>query len=130
MVDAGRAGINRARGYRPSREGVDGNPASQNMEEESNQSESTSGLHRRRGNGHAATTNASAVQITDPSPQSSHRAHDASIAGLLGLDDEYRITGSEEGEMREVQLQGLTRRILASPSLVLFPARKEDLDVM
>ncbi|KAL9190355.1 hypothetical protein ACHAXT_007566, partial [Thalassiosira profunda] len=130
MVDAGRAGINRARGYRPSREGVDSNPASQTAEEESNQSESTPGLHRRRGNGHATTTNASAVQITDPSPQSSPRAHDASIAGLLGLDDEYRITGSEEGEMREVQLQGLTRRILASPSLVLFPARKEDLDVM
>jgi hypothetical protein len=56
----------------------------------------------------------------------------ASIAGLHGLDEEYRIGNRQnsEDEIREVQLRALTRRIMASPSLVLFPARKADIDVL
>ena len=56
-----------------------------------------------------------------------------SIAVLLGLDDEFRIAGSDqssEDEMRQVQLRGLSRRILASPSIAFFPARKEANDVL
>jgi fluoride ion exporter CrcB/FEX len=35
-----------------------------------------------------------------------------------------------QAEMREVQLLALERRIRASPSLVLFPAKKQDIDVI
>jgi len=37
---------------------------------------------------------------------------------------------SAEDELREVQLQALERRIRASPCLVLFPGKKEAMDVM
>lgn len=70
-------------------------------------------------------------QSTDGSNQSANDS--GSIAGLMGLDDQFRMVGSNknsEDEIREVQLRGLTRRIMASPSLVFFPARKEDTDVM
>uniref|UniRef100_A0A7S2LIE8 Fluoride ion transporter CrcB n=1 Tax=Skeletonema marinoi TaxID=267567 RepID=A0A7S2LIE8_9STRA len=50
-----------------------------------------------------------------------------SIAGLLGLDEEFRIgmNHCSEDEIRSVQLNALTRRIMMSPSLVLFPAKKD-----
>eukprot|EP00986_Skeletonema_menzelii_P001218 scaffold323_cov139-Skeletonema_menzelii.AAC.8 len=50
-----------------------------------------------------------------------------SIAGLLGLDEEFRIgmDHCSEDEIRSVQLNALTRRIMISPSLVLFPAKKD-----
>lgn len=55
-----------------------------------------------------------------------------SIAGLLGLDEEFRIGSNRnsEDEIRDVQLRALSRRIMASSSLVFFPAKKEDIDVM
>ncbi len=51
-----------------------------------------------------------------------------SIAALLGLDEEFRIgmIHSFEDEIRSVQLNALTRRIMISPSLVLFPAKKDN----
>jgi len=50
-----------------------------------------------------------------------------SIAGLLGLDEEFRIgmSHNSEDEVRSVQLNALSRRIMMSPSLVLFPAKKD-----
>lgn len=50
-----------------------------------------------------------------------------SIAGLLGLDEEFRIgmSHTSEDEVRLVQLNALSQRILMSPSLVLFPAKKD-----
>lgn len=52
---------------------------------------------------------------------------DQTIAGLLGLDEEFRIGNhSSEDELRSVQLNALTRRIMMSPSLVLFPAKKDN----
>ena len=50
-----------------------------------------------------------------------------SIAALLGLDEEFRIgmNHSSEDEIRSVQLHALSRRIIMSPSLVLFPAKKD-----
>lgn len=50
-----------------------------------------------------------------------------SIAALLGLDEEFRIgmIHCSEDEIRSVQLNALTRRIMISPSLVLFPAKKD-----
>ncbi|KAL3807311.1 hypothetical protein ACHAXA_008536 [Cyclostephanos tholiformis] len=64
---------------------------------------------------------------------------ESTIAGLLGLDDEFRIAGvgrggyddgNGEDEIRQVQLRGLSRRIMASPSIAFFPARKEANDVL
>ncbi len=51
-----------------------------------------------------------------------------SIAGLLGLDEEFRIgmSHNSEDEVRSVQLNALSRRIMMSPSLVLFPAKKDN----
>jgi len=61
-------------------------------------------------------------------------SEESTIAGLLGLDDEFRIVGSNntnsEDEIRDVQLRALSRRILASPSLAFFPAKKVENDVM
>ena len=53
---------------------------------------------------------------------------DQTVAGLLGLDEEFRIgvNHSSEDELRSVQLNALTRRIMMSPSLVLFPAKKDN----
>ena len=62
-----------------------------------------------------------------------HLGSEESVAGLLGLDDEFRIVGSQtnsEDEIRDVQLRALSRRILASPSLAFFPAKKVEYDVM
>jgi len=80
---------------------------------------------RNRSNNNNRNSNNSSGNQTNESEES--------IAGLLGLDDEFRIVGSHENtedEIRQVQLRGLTRRIMASPSLVLFAARKESNDVM
>ena len=90
-------------------------------------SPSDTGLHRRSVNQPPLQNSTNNTQPSSPI------TNDASIAGLLGLDDEYRIIGSQqnsEDEIRDVQLRGLTRRIMASPSLVLFPAKKEVMDVM
>ena len=54
--------------------------------------------------------------------------HDSNtIAGLLGLDEDFRIgmNHCSEDEVRSVQLNALTSRIMKSPSLVLFPAKKD-----
>lgn len=121
-MDAGRAGINRARGYGNinNRRRSDNDNAASEMPSEP--SLSNSGLHRRGVNGNTMP------QSTDEEANDS-----GSIAGLMGLDDQFRMVGSNknrEDETREVQLRGLTRRIMASPSLVFFPAKKEDTDVM
>ena len=107
VVSAGRAGINRARGYRrgnrqasPGTEGV-------SSPERCAEGGSIELNQRRRGT--------------------------ESISDLLGLDEDYSIVnfdGLEEDEMRAVQIRGLTRRIVDSPSLVLFPARLQASDVM
>ncbi len=93
-------------------------------------------MHRRRGNGRF---DVAADSSAGPSPPIRERGGDRmpeypeSIAVLLGLDDEFRIAGSDqssEDEIRQVQLRGLSRRILASPSIAFFPARKEANDVL
>ena len=131
MIDAGKAGINRARGYRRERCDNDTN-APEDMV--ADVSPSNIGLHRRRVNNANASVNQPPLQnSTNNCQPTSPITNDASIAGLLGLDDEYRIIGSHqnsEDEIRDVQLRGLMRRIVASPSLVLFPAKKEVMDVM
>ena len=68
---------------------------------------------------------------TDVSPIS-NESDGTSIAGLLGLNNEYRIGNRRNGEddIREVQLRALTQMILASPSLVLFPAKKTEIDIL
>ena len=125
-MDAGRAGINRVRGYG----NVNNHISSDECMPESSSSTSN-GLHRRRGGDsiEPQSTDERTTRI-----ESSSRDNDgSSIAGLLGLDEEFRIIGSHktsEDEIREVQLRGLSRRIMASPSLVFFPAKKEDHDVM
>ena len=128
VVNAGRAGVHRARGFvrgtDRERKGDHMNLSSDTRVEETPNSvhSSNPNLHRRRGNDHAG------ANATSPTAASGE-----SIACLLGLDDEFRIVGSlrdSEEEVREVQLRGLTRRILASPSLVLFRARKQDMDVV
>mmetsp|Transcript_20750 Transcript_20750/g.45023 ORF Transcript_20750/g.45023 Transcript_20750/m.45023 type:complete len:814 (-) Transcript_20750:52-2493(-) len=152
-VDAGRAGVNRARGYGNGRginrercDNANSSSASENMEDESfgnhESSPSNPGLHRRRGNEHniaISTVPQSMGEVGQPRSRNTmdnsirSTGSEESIAGLLGLDDEFRIIGSHktsEDEIREVQLRGLSRRIMESPSLVLFPAKKLDDDVM
>ena len=129
-MDAGRAGINRVRGYgnvnNPNIEA----PSSDEYIQESSSSISNNGLHRRGGD----TTEQQSTDQQTSRNESGNQVNDgSSIAGLLGLDEEFRIIGSHktsEDEIREVQLRGLSRRIMASPSLVFFPAKKEDYDVM
>ena len=130
VMDAGRAGINRVRGYgnvnNPNIEA----PSSDEYIQESSSSISNNGLHRRGGD----TTEQQSTDQQTSRNESGNQVNDgSSIAGLLGLDEEFRIIGSHktsEDEIREVQLRGLSRRIMASPSLVFFPAKKEDYDVM
>ena len=153
VVDAGRSGINRARGYgdvrcinREGRASVD--PAApENLGEEPienlQSAPSRPGLHRRRGNGlNNALDSPTALSVGEAGRPSSLNTinnnngiigSESSIAGLLGLYDDFRIVGSHrnsEDEIREVQLRGLSRRMIASPSLVLFPGKKQDMDVM
>ena len=133
VVDAGRAGINRAHGYgnvhRLNRESsASESTSSDNIQSSTSTSNNTNGLHRQHGIATAQPT--SDEDPTTQNATSNHQSNnDESIAGLLGLSDEYGIAGSED-EIRDVQLRGLTRRIMASPSLVLFAAKKEDSDIM
>ncbi|KAL7542587.1 hypothetical protein ACHAXR_012335 [Thalassiosira sp. AJA248-18] len=144
VLDAGKAGINRARGYGNVRGETNNNTNSPLAADNYESSPSNPGLRRRRGIEHI-TNNSRIPQSVEEVGQSlphtttpnlsSNRSTDnsESIAGLMGLDDEFRIVGSHqnsEDEIREVQLRGLTRRIMASPSLVFFPAGKEEKDVM
>lgn len=135
VIDAGRAGINRARGRVRNR-------GSSNDRWDSMKSSSQSvnvnnpSFRRRRGSveeddDNDDDTSASTEQPGTAQPER-HRSEE-SIAGLLGLDDEFRIVGSQtnsEDEIRDVQLRALSRRILASPSLAFFPAKKVENDVM
>ena len=106
VVSAGRAGINRARGYRrgdrQASSGADGVPSPERSAE------------------------GGSIELNQ-------RRESESISELLGLDEDYSIVhsnGLEEDEMRDVQIRGLTRRMIDSPSLVLFPARLQAGDVM
>lgn len=155
VVDAGRAGFNRARGYNiqhdsQNREGdsnINSSKDEQNFDNEGNQAtkvkvtQKPSGLHRRRNHQSNTITNTTTptIDTQDNNDQVSitlspvsNVSDGASIAGLLGLDEEFRIGNRQNGEdeIREVQLRALTRRVMASPSLVLFPARKVCIDVM
>ena len=107
VVSAGRAGINRARGYRRGNRQASSGTEGVSSPERCAEGGSIELNQRRRGS--------------------------ESISDLLGLDDDYSIVhfnGLEEDEMRAVQIRGLTRRIVDSPSLVLFPARLQASDVM
>lgn len=164
VIDAGRAGINRARGYGNIHRSAATNDdnCSSSVTSENNTMDridatpvneiqtpqSRVGLQQRRGRGTLSssptrrrrhqqnppnnnrTNQRSGDRELAPLPVS--QSSDESIAGLLGLDEEFRIGShnNSEDEIREVQLRGLTRRIMASPSLVFFPAKKEDVDVM
>ncbi len=139
VIDAGRAGINRARGR------VSGHETSYDrwgsMKSSSSGSTNNPRFRRRRtgagdDNDANATSRTERIQlgtdINDPLGDR-HSGNEESIAGLLGLDDEFRIVGSQtnsEDEIRDVQLRALSRRILASPSLAFFPAKKVENDVM
>ncbi|EJK58702.1 hypothetical protein THAOC_21149 [Thalassiosira oceanica] len=106
VVSAGRARINRARGYRR------GNRQS---------SSGTEGV------------SSPELSAEGGSIELNQRRESESISELLGLDEDYSIVnyhGLEEDEMRAVQIRGLTRRIIDSPSLILFPAKLEASDVM
>jgi fluoride ion exporter CrcB/FEX len=161
VVDAGREGINRARGYK--RHDVTSLPtihtanigfSNEETSEEvvSDHQSPSDSLHRRRSQHHSLAvltasssprtrihlpssvynnSNKNTTSPTELSPVSDTLARE-SIAGLLGLDEDYRIGAryNNEDEVREVQLRALTRRIIASPSLMLFPAKKVDVDVM
>ena len=48
----------------------------------------------------------------------------------FSIDQNFNSIETNDDEHRYVQLQALERRMRASPSLVLFPARKQDVDVM
>ncbi|KAL3796641.1 hypothetical protein ACHAW5_008916 [Stephanodiscus triporus] len=143
IIDAGRAGINRARGRNDlvndgdRSDDANSSPPSEEEEEEGATHPSS---HGRRGDGQDDRADSS----VGPSPSCSRAIRDRgddrmpeyaeSIAGLLGLDDEFRIAfgtdHNSEDEIRQVQLRGLSRRILASPSIAFFPARKEANDVL
>eukprot|EP00804_Cyclotella_cryptica_P031259 CCRYP_011080-RA/>CCRYP_011080-RA protein AED:0.25 eAED:0.25 QI:192/0.8/0.66/1/0.8/0.66/6/0/816 len=156
IVDVGRAGLNRARGYGNVDVAVQSTLATDETSGSNDGLDiempgsvlqtSSSGLHGRRSQpsplaAPVVTAEASASQrrriyqqtVSPAVSPVSHVSDGASIAGLLGLDEEFR-TGtcnySGEDELREVQLRALTRRIMASPSLVLFAARKTDIDVV
>ena len=136
VIDAGRAGINRARGrvggHETSHDGWGSMIASSS-------GSSNNPRFRRRRNGAGddnddANATASKIEQTQLGTEINDPLGDRhSIAGLLGLDDEFRIVGSQtnsEDEIRDVQLRALSRRILASPSLAFFPAKKVENDVM
>ena len=109
-------------------------------EEEEEEGATHPSSHGRRGGGQDDGVDSS----VGPSPSCGRAIRDRgddrmpeyaeSIAGLLGLDDEFRIAfgadHNSEDEIRQVQLRGLSRRILASPSIAFFPARKEANDVL
>lgn len=155
MIDAGRAGFNRARGYNAQHnfQSSDGTVTEDSsahspreieddFNDENNEvtaadiASNPNGLHRRRSrvppNIHANTEASWNMHQSTAISPGSNVSDGASIAGLLGLDEEFRIGNRQNGEdeVREVQLRALTRRIMASPSLVLFPAKKADIDVM
>lgn len=156
VIDAGRAGLNRARGHgnlqldTRNRDGMTTDdsvsfPTQDNGEVSENDTDVTAaidmpttpyGLHLRRSQNSTTTTRNrqqnNASRGEEAVSPGSNVSDGASIAGLLGLDEEFRIGSRQNGEdqIREVQLRALTRRIMASPSLVLFPARKADIDVM
>lgn len=161
VIDVGRAGFNRARGYgnvQHTAQHLDmadetnmhpqtetSNSFDSEISHTTNHSNSSSaGLHRRRSqvSSHPISIDAAAPgrnrhnSNPDNAPSTispvSNVSDNVSIAGLLGLDEDFRIGNRQNGEdeVREVQLRALTRRILASPSLVLFPARKADDDVV
>jgi len=122
IVDVGRGVINRSRGgianLRRRRRRNNQTESSQNGivmttidSNRSDQVETSDSLH-------VSMNSSTGVQRHDDSN---------SIAGLLGLDEEFRIgmNHCSEDEIRSVQLNGLTRRIMMSPSLVLFPAKKD-----
>ena len=93
-MDAGRAGINRVRGY--------GNVNNPNIEasssdeyiQESSSSISNNGLHRRRGGD--SLEQQSTDQQTSRNESGNQVNDGSSIAGLLGLDEEFRIIGSHK----------------------------------
>lgn len=125
-IDAGKACINRLLGYGnvpqrspTSSENVDERPTSFSQDTDD-------GLHRRRGN---AQSTDDVEQPTTQSETNNHRSNE-SIAGLLGLDVLSGLNRTSEDEIRDVQLRGLGRRIIASPCLVFFSANKIDTDVM
>jgi hypothetical protein len=157
-IDVGRAGLNRARGYgNLRRRGQNRRMTSQTDADLGTESEAfdnesvehaninldlTSGtLHNRRNQSTAIASSSSrrrsphhnnTANISPLGSPASNTSDGQSIAGLLGLDEEFRIGTRHGGEdqLREVQLRALTRRIMASPCLVLFPGRKTDIDVM
>ena len=132
-IDAGKACINRLLGYGnvPQRSPT----SSDNVEERPtsfNDSDIDDGMRRRR------RGNAQTDEVEQPKTQNEVNTRtDESIgglgllSGLLGLDDEYTsLHRTSEDEIRDVQLRGLGRRIIASPCLVFFSASKMDTDVM
>ena len=124
-IDAGKACINRLLGYGnvPQRSPT----SSENVEEEEPASfnrDTDDGLNRRH---NAQSTNE--VEQSTTQNEINHRDNE-SIAGLLGLDILSGLNRSSEDEVRDVQLRGLGRRIIASPCLVFFSASKMDTDVM
>lgn len=134
-MNAGKAGIIRARGYRKRSR----SNATRNNRERCNDNSSScwsmaSGNFGAESTARRASPPANIRQRRGDVPiESSGDRPSQSIAGLLGLDDEFRIAGSfrdSEDEVREVQLRGLSGRIMRSPCLVIFPARKESNDVM
>jgi len=120
-IDAGKACINRLLGYGnvPQRSPT----SSENVEERptSFSQDTDDGLHRR-------SRRADNSQSTN---EVEHEIHDnESITGLLGLDILSGLNRTSEDEIRDVQLRGLGRRIIASPCLVFFSANKIDTEVM
>jgi hypothetical protein len=155
VINAGRAGLNRARGHGNLHSNIQhgegtaiddstSDSTQVNGEVFDNDADVTApidipstpnGLHRRRSQTSVATARNrqhNTPRESEAISPGSNVSDGASIAGLLGLDQEFRIGNRHNGEdeIREVQLRALTRRIMASPSLVLFPARKADIDVM
>ena len=162
VIDAGRARMNRARRRRGGGErggsrddgDIEFDSSSTLSEIEDGGNATTTTRRGRRRDGHDVVdrdldervADTSNVGPSPPPPLSSRidRAvaseYSESIAGLLGLDDEFRIVGEGGGasddvkigedEIRQVQLHGLSRRIMASPSIAFFPARKEVNDVL
>ena len=136
VIDAGRAGINRARG----RVRVHG--TSEERWDRMTSSSPSVNLNNPnfRGRRRSADDDVDSIATerieigNDERGDQRRPGPDESIAGLLGLDDEFRIVGSthnnSEDEVRDVQLRALSRRILASPSLAFFPAKKIENDVM
>lgn len=154
VIDAGRSGINRARGY--------GNIHQISHDQDCTNDDGTVELGIRNTDDIAITENEQTdlhhrksqlssqikpIDTTDPRRKRPHNSAEnsftdlspvnnesdgTSIAELLGLNDEYRIENRRSGEddVREVQLRALTEVIMASPSLVLFPAKKAEIDIL